>query len=139
MWHCTVGSLFRKQKCVAACVYAVDSCSEQYYKPGQGGLSRELFTVFWTAIESSCFNGNIEKVPVLAPNFLSDFVLLGKILSHGFVLTGYVPLSLSLVCATYIISGSHNVSDDTLPKSFIHFVDNSESHALMSCPSGNWS
>ena len=49
------------------------------------GLTRELFTVFWTAIESSYFAGNIEKVPVLAPRYLSDFFVLGKSLSHCFV------------------------------------------------------
>ena len=70
-----------------------------------GGLTRELFTVLWTAIESSYFDVNIEKVPVLVPRYLSDIFVLGEILSHGFVLTGYFPLSLSLVCASYVITG----------------------------------
>ena len=73
----------------------------------------------------------MDKVPVLTPKALSDCFVLGKILSHGFVLTGYFPLYMSIVCATYLVSGSHSVDDEILLSSFLKFVDICESSALI--------
>ena len=49
-----------------------------------------------------------EKVPVVRPSTASRFFQLGRILSHGYMLTGYFPVCLSrpfevvaLVCGPY--------------------------------------
>ena len=102
-----------------------------------GGLTRELFSVFWTAIYLA---GNVEKVPVLTPKVLSDFLYLGRsYLMVLYLVGGYFPLCFSRVCAAILISGSHSVSDDILLSSFFNFVDHIESNALTSCLSGSFS
>ena len=78
-------------------------------------------------------------MPVLTPKLVSDFFVLGKILSHGFVLVGYFPLCLSQVCGTLLISGQYNVSDEMLLSSFFNYIDSTESNALKSILSGNCS
>lgn len=57
-----------------------------------GGLSRELFPAFWESACTQVFDGRIEKIPVLTPDNAEVFHLLGLILSHGFVLTGFFPM-----------------------------------------------
>ena len=84
-----------------------------------GGLTRELFPVFWNSLQSIFFDGNQEKVPMVMPRSETDYVVLGKILSHGFVLTGYFPIYISVVCASYLVSGASNVSDDVC---FVRFL-----------------
>ena len=61
-----------------------------------GGLTRELFPLFWSSLQMKHFDGHVEKVPVLVPGFENDYLTLGRILSHGFVLTGYFPLKYRL-------------------------------------------
>lgn len=60
-----------------------------------GGLTRELFPVFWKAVEDEICEGSSLKVPIMAPEINFTFYCLGKILSHGYILTGYLPLNLS--------------------------------------------
>ena len=98
-----------------------------------GGLTRELYPLFWNSLQSSFFDGNIEKVPMVTPRSETDYVVIGKILSHGFVLTGFFPLYISVVCASYLLSGISNVSDDTLLHSFFNFLDLNEAKALQTC------
>lgn len=98
-----------------------------------GGLTRELFPLFWSAVEGYFFDGNIEKVPLTTPRPENDYVILGKILSHGFVLTSYFPTMISIVCASYLVSGSTEMSNDVLLQSFLNFVDTHEARALNLC------
>lgn len=70
---------------------------------------------------------------------MPDFFTFGKILSHGYVLTGYFPLCLSLVCATYLICGINRVSDEVITYSFFNFIDPTEARALKLCLSHNGS
>ena len=94
---------------------------------------RELFPLFWNSLECTHFDGFTEKVPVLVPRPATEYIALGKILSHGFVLTGYFLLSISMMCVVYLISGVDQVSDDTLNHSFFNFLDPQEAMALKSC------
>ena len=98
-----------------------------------GGLTRELFPLFWSSLESNFFDGNIEKVPMVTPRPDMDYVFLGKILSHGFVLTGFFPLYISVFCASYLLSGVSDVSDDALLHPFFNFLDPNEAKALQAC------
>ena len=98
-----------------------------------GGLTRELFPLFWNSLKSTHFDGSVEKVPILTPKSAQDFFVFGEILSHGYVLTGYFPLFISLVCATYQICGVDQVSEEALTHSYFNFVDPTEATALKSC------
>ena len=90
-----------------------------------------MFPVFWNTLQSIFFDGNIEKVPILTPRPETDYVILGKLLSHGFVLTGYFPLYISVV---YLLNGASDVPDDVLLGSFFNYLD---PKALQACLSNN--
>ena len=68
-----------------------------------GGLTRELFPVFWKSAENIMCEGSSAKIPVLSPEYVSHYFLLGKILSHGFILTGFLPIGLASThfCVSY--------------------------------------
>ena len=61
------------------------------------GLTRELFTIFFTDIQEKYFDGNIERVPRVDPQTCQSlssldntmFTTLGKIFSHCYVPTNY--------------------------------------------------
>ena len=101
-----------------------------------GGLVRELFSLFWEEVESKMMEGNTEKVPIVTPDNLQWFFQLGRILSHGYVMTGHFPLSLAQACTTGMIS-SEAVSDDVLLQSFYNFIDDFESQAIQHCLTGD--
>ena len=56
-----------------------------------GGLTRELFPLFWSSLQYTHFDGNVEKIPVSVPRSADEYETFGRILSHGFVLTGFSP------------------------------------------------
>ena len=70
---------------------------------------------------------------MVTPHSETDYIVVGKILSHGFILTGFFPLYISVVCASYLLSEISNVSDDTLLNSFFNFLDLNEAKALQTC------
>ena len=68
-----------------------------------GGLTRELFPVFRKSVENKLCEGSSIKVPMITPEYASHFFHLGRILSHGFVLTGFLPICLaSFLCHLFI-------------------------------------
>ena len=89
--------------------------------------------MLWNSLECTHFDEFTEKVPVLVPCPAMEYKALGRILLHKFILTGYFPLSISMVCAVYLLSGVDQVSDDTLNHSFFNFLDPPEAMALKSC------
>ena len=60
---------------------------------------------------------------------------LGRILSHGYVITTYFPLSLAQAFATALIS-TEAVSD-VLFQSFYNFIDDFEAQAIQRCLAGD--
>ena len=98
-----------------------------------GGLTREVFPTFWHRVESLLLEGNIEKVPVITPMMVQHYFQLGRILSHGYVLTRYFPLCHSLAFTTILFSGSSCASEELLIQSFLNYIDTVESEAVKSC------
>ena len=71
----------------------------------EGGLTRDLFSCFWEKAYDEFFDGEVTKVPYVPPHRTSDahslFVRLGRIFSHGYLLTGIVP---TRICQVSLIS-----------------------------------
>lgn len=72
---------------------------------------------FWKEFEQS-MDGNIEKVPQVNSATMQDFYQIGRFLSHGFVMTGFFPLQLSMVCAKVILCGQESITEGDLVSSF---------------------
>ena len=84
-----------------------------------GGLTRELFPVFWKSAENIMCEGSSAKIPVLSPEYVSHYFLLGKILSHGFILTGFLPIGLASTFLCQLLSQNYEIADDVLFNDFL--------------------
>ncbi|KAJ8314875.1 hypothetical protein KUTeg_007025 [Tegillarca granosa] len=84
-----------------------------------------MFTLFWSRVLKSNFNGDQEVVPSTDLSIEDDFYfLLGKILYHGIVLCDYWPVKLSQACMATIITNT--CSERQLMTSFHHVMTESD-------------
>ncbi|KAK3593205.1 hypothetical protein CHS0354_002732 [Potamilus streckersoni] len=84
---------------------------------------------FWDEAFRLFFKGDDEKVPILDPDFPDDiYLLLGRILAHGLILSNYWPMSFPSACASYILSDS--CSDKLLLTSLYKLMKESEKAVL---------
>ena len=97
------------------------------------GVSRELFSLFWNEARDMLFEGVNGVSPVVDPLSSESFYTIGRILSHGFVLTGYFPICLVPAVAVHLVSGDESqCSDATLLDSFLSYVSGFEKSAVLS-------
>ena len=74
------------------------------------------------AVECDMMDGRIEKIPVLNPKYAKCYYPMGKILSHGYVLTGYLPMCFSSYFIMHLIG--HGDPEAHLESgSFLNYVD----------------
>ena len=61
-----------------------------------GGVSRDVMSAFWQTTYEKLFDGSKLFVPVVSPHVeLSLLPALGKILSHGYLCTGFLPTQIA--------------------------------------------
>ncbi|XP_046578888.1 uncharacterized protein LOC124286561 [Haliotis rubra] len=88
--------------------------------------TNRIFTEFWRKAYKCWFVGNAETVPKLSPLVSRElFVVLGRILAHGLILSNYWPLKLSRACAHVIIT-DQEASDKLVMDSFRCILSESE-------------
>lgn len=78
------------------------------------GVTREMFSCAISQLIEEFFIGHNSKVPTLDQRFAFNgtFNIVGNIINHAFVLTNYLPTSISPVILSII--GSGNCSDELL-------------------------
>ena len=70
-----------------------------------GGMSRDIFSVFWECAYPKEIDGGDILLPASHPGVdMQDMVMLGTILSHGFLSCGYLPIRLAFpaLCLTVL-------------------------------------
>lgn len=89
-----------------------------------GGVCRDLFSGFWEAAFIKNFDGEALLVPSMHPGTPpSTFPVLGTILSHGFMVCGYLPVKISFpVLATLFCGIDVNIPDAIVMESFIDYI-----------------
>lgn len=108
------------------------------------GLTRELFTIFFTAVQEKYFDGNVECVPRVDPQTCQSlsssddtmFTTLGKIFSHCYVLTGMFPIFIARASFQSVLLATP-VDDELLKSSFFRYIDEFERDSLLSIMSGD--
>ena len=104
-----------------------------------GGVKRDLFCSFWEQILNNqtynLFTGHSAKVPVFNPAnaevAVKKLPILGRILSHSYILTGCFPTSISIVSVIGLFLGCDiDLEDDHLLESFFEFLPPPESQLL---------
>ncbi|XP_064645659.1 uncharacterized protein LOC135498997 [Lineus longissimus] len=86
------------------------------------GLSREMFTCFLKAALSKYFEGSDAKGPKVDHDVMDTdvFSIIGKIISHAYVLLGYFPMSLckASLCALF----DPNVDSEMITSPFLKLL-----------------
>ncbi|XP_039305557.1 uncharacterized protein LOC120357855 [Solenopsis invicta] len=91
-----------------------------------GGLTKELFNIFFIKCESIFFRGEDCLVPYLELSKLNEidkFVIIGRILQHMLLLTNNLPAKLSRITLMLISKPEKDVNPDILLQELLRYVN----------------
>ncbi|XP_014674228.1 PREDICTED: uncharacterized protein LOC106814425 [Priapulus caudatus] len=96
------------------------------------GVTREMFSAFFSNLLSDLFDGDLEKIPRMDAAICSNdtMVLVGKIISHAYVLTGIFPIQICKSAIKFLLCG--NVAGDETTLSFLRVLSEDERAILKS-------
>ncbi len=96
--------------------------NEQAYDTG--GVCRDMFSAFWEEVYLRHFDGERLLVPAVRPGMdISKFKLLGTILAHGFMVSGFLPVRIAFpVLAAILLGTDVNMPDNILLETFVDFL-----------------
>ena len=79
----------------------------------EGGVTRDMYSAFWEEAYSRLFDGATILIPLVhAQTDMGIFPILGKIISHGYLASGYLPVRISLPSLIAMLLGpSVNIPD----------------------------
>ncbi|XP_063404554.1 uncharacterized protein LOC134688018 [Mytilus trossulus] len=94
------------------------------------GVTREMFSVFFMAVIMKFFIGNQHKLPRVDARTLFNGTLqvIGKIISHAYVLCNYLPQGISPLL--YIFAGNGIYTDELLLQTFSSFITETDSNLV---------
>lgn len=80
-----------------------------------GGLTRDMFSAFWEEAYCRFFDGGSLLSPVIHPGSdLASLPIVGRILSHGFLVAGFLPVRIAFPTLASILLGSTITLPDSL-------------------------
>ena len=100
-----------------------------------GGLTKDFFTSFWEAAFEKYFDGDVAKVPFVSPQKMGSRPLveaLGRILEHGWKLTGELPVRFCEASFITVLHGEDAVPEVALERSFLWYITQFERDDLCS-------
>lgn len=97
-----------------------------------GGLCRDFFSAFWEEAYREVFEGCTLLVPALHAHIdMQSLPILGKIISHGYISCGHLPVRIAFpVIATLLLGPSIEVSSRLLLQSFRDYLSPVERSAI---------
>ncbi len=97
-----------------------------------GGVSRDLFSAFWEKAYIQAFDGCSTFIPQTHPHIdISMYPVLGTIISHGFLVTGVLPVRLAFpVIAATVLDPTVTIPDSTFILSLIDYISPYEADIL---------
>ena len=102
------------------------------------GVLREMFSTFWNEFFSENGNGYSQFTFRLHPNFsLENYPLLGKIITHQFLLCGTIPIQLARACFQEIVTGAVESDDKCLIESFLSMLPSNQEEVIAKALGGH--
>ena len=93
-----------------------------------------MLSGFWEEAYERHFDGSTLLTPVVhAQSNMSDFIALGKILSHGYLLEGYLPVRVAFPLLATMLLGQVDIPDRMLVTSFADSLSTVESQLIKAC------
>lgn len=89
-----------------------------------GGVSRDMFSAFWLHVYKKDFDGVASLLPITHPHKdMSMFPRLGLIMSHGYLVCGFLPVKLAFpVIAAVLLGPTVSISSSILVRSFADYL-----------------
>jgi hypothetical protein len=85
-----------------------------------GGVYRDMLCTFWDAAYGIAFDGGGLLAPVLHPQVnLSNLPVLGRILSHGYLSSGFLPMRVAFPTLATLLLQSAEIGDALLMDAFL--------------------
>ena len=99
-----------------------------------GGVCRDMFAAFWEKAYEHLFDGSTLLTPAMhaGVNF-STFPILGRIISHGYIGCGYLPVRIAFPCLSTMLDTKDDVSNFMLLEAFASCISPVEASFLKSC------
>lgn len=97
----------------------------------QGGVCRDVFSGFWEQAFKEQFDGMSLLTP--ATHLGVDFEIwptIGTILSHGFLVCGFLPVRVGFPCIAHILCGQVSIPDSILIECFADSLNTHESTVI---------
>lgn len=100
-----------------------------------GGLLRDMLSQFWEITLPMYFEGSNQVVPVIhAQTNMAQFTTLGKIISHGYLVSGVLPLQIAFPTLAGILLGAGvEVDSEVLISSFANSLNPIEAQLVKDC------
>ena len=98
----------------------------------EGGLQRDMFTAFYEEAYAHLFEGATTVIPMVRCQMdMATYALLGRIISHGYLVTGILPDRIALPSLLVALLGpSVKISTSTLLDAFLDYISATERTVL---------
>ena len=99
-----------------------------------GGVQRDMYAGFWHKAYSVLFEGATLLTPMIHPQMdMNTFTVIGRILSHGYMVSGTLPIRIALptlICMLLGPAAASSISDKVLLNTFLDFISTYERSTL---------
>ena len=97
-----------------------------------GGVQRDMFSAFWVDAYTHLFEGAKTLIPMVQPGIdIATFSTLGRIISHGYLACGFLPVRIALPSLIAMLLGpSVMIPSSIVIESFSEYVSEVERHKL---------
>ena len=94
----------------------------------QGGVTRDMYSAFWEECYSTIFDGSTLLVPMLSPQMDTAVLpVVGSIVSHGYLVSGFLPVRIALPCLIGILCGpGAPLPQSILCEAFLDYISATE-------------
>ena len=92
-----------------------------------GGVQRDMYSAFWEEVYSRMFEGATILIPMVHPHIdMMIYPVLGHILSHGYLVSGHLPVRIALPTLINMIMGPIKVTPQVLLDGFLDYISSTE-------------
>ena len=117
-----VVDMYREGEIVGECPINIKFAGEKAVD--DGGVHRDMFSAFWEKAYTSLFEGSTLLTPMIHPQTdMTVLPIIGRVLSHGYLVAGDFPLRVALPTLTaFLLGPSVSVSAEVLLDTFMDYV-----------------
>lgn len=111
--------------------YPIHISYESEMADDQGGVTRDMLSAFWEEAYRLHFDGATILVPLIHPQTdITQFRTLGKIISHGYLVSGYLPVCINLPSLLGIFLPGFEIPSPLLLDTLVDYVSPNERDQL---------